>query len=386
MSRHWCPLVAGPARSRPAGVHGPTQRPLTDGVASRAPPLAKYLRSTSPMLALLRLLTRIAELSLALPARIARSTLRAISFPQLGPARYVIHAALAYVVFSLLLVYVVAPVRGVVGAHFMADKLRYDAERWVATAIYDRSGSFVGTFDPRLDSARDVNFTDQPIEVGDYVANPDHKSIPVAEVPDHYWRCLLWHEDRYLGGPLNPYGIDLLGVLKIPYSTVRRSLALKRAEPRRRWLDAADAVRARDLQDAAVLKRERDGQARPQAARMVAGAGDLPRADTWWRLHAAQAVGGQPHLAGATDGRSTAARRRGDEPHRVRQGSARSLGRGAVRAGVRRQQADHPADRQRQAQRGSARPLALHRRGAGAHLRGKAHHRRGACRRRCCSS
>ena len=81
----------------------------------------------------------------------------------------------------------------------MADKLRYDAERWLATAIYDRAGNFVGTFDPRLDSVRDVNYTDAPIEVGDYTANPDHKSIPVRDVPEHYWRCLVWHEDRYLG-------------------------------------------------------------------------------------------------------------------------------------------------------------------------------------------
>ena len=52
------------------------------------------------------------------------------------------------------------------------------------------SGSFVGTFDPRLDSLRDVNYTDSAIELGDYVANPDHKSIPVREVPEQYWRCL----------------------------------------------------------------------------------------------------------------------------------------------------------------------------------------------------
>jgi hypothetical protein len=75
--------------------------------------------------------------------------------------------------------------------------------------VYDAGGGFVGTFDPRLDSLRDVNYTDAAITIGDYVANPDHKSIPVREVPDHYWQCLVYHEDRNLGGVLNPFGIDL---------------------------------------------------------------------------------------------------------------------------------------------------------------------------------
>lgn len=180
------------------------------------------------MLALLRLLTKLCEACLAAPARVARTTLAVIALPRLGPMRYVAHAAIGYVVFALLLVYVVAPVRGMVGGWFMADKLRYDAERWLATAIYDRGGNFVGTFDPRLDSARDFNYTDAAIEVGDYTANPDHKSIPVRDVPDHYWRCLVWHEDRYLGTPLNPFGVDLLGVLKIPYSSLRRTLSTGR--------------------------------------------------------------------------------------------------------------------------------------------------------------
>ncbi len=163
------------------------------------------------------------------PMRIGRFALTAVVFnPRLGPLRHVFGFALGYLVFALLLVYVVAPARGVIGHYFLADKLRYDAERWLATAIYDAKGNFVGTFDPRLDSRRDVNYTDVAIEMDGHTANPDHKSIPVREIPDHYWRCLAWHEDRYVGTWLNPYGIDLLGVLKIPYSTVTRSIALKR--------------------------------------------------------------------------------------------------------------------------------------------------------------
>ncbi|MGD9827609.1 MAG: transglycosylase domain-containing protein [Hyphomicrobiaceae bacterium] len=172
---------------------------------------------------------RLAETTLALPIRLGRFLLFSVLFnPRLGPLRHVVSLAVIYAIFAVFLVYAFAPIRAVTGQIWMADKLRYDAERWLATALYDASGNFVGTFDARLDSQRDVNFTGLPIEVDGYTANPDHKSIPVRSVPLHYWRCLVYHEDRYMGGWLNPFGIDLVGVLKIPYSTVRRSFKARR--------------------------------------------------------------------------------------------------------------------------------------------------------------
>ena len=181
------------------------------------------------MLVVFSVLLRALELLVLLPFRILHVLLDRVAFnPRLGPLRYVAGAGIAYISLALLLVYVLAPIRGAVGHYTLGEKLHYDAERWLATAIYDARGSFVGTFDPRLDSLRDVNYTSEAIDLGDYVANPDHKSIPVREVPDHYWQCLVYHEDRNLGGVLNPFGIDLPGVLKIPFSTVRRSLAAKR--------------------------------------------------------------------------------------------------------------------------------------------------------------
>ncbi|MDX2154889.1 MAG: transglycosylase domain-containing protein [Hyphomicrobiaceae bacterium] len=181
------------------------------------------------MLAALRLLTHAIELLPGMVRGINRVLFRGIAFnPRLGPLRHLATAGLIYVAFAVVLVYVVAPIRGYIGHHYLGDKLAYDAERWLATAIYDRSGSFVGTYDGRLDSQRDVNWTDATIEVGGYQANPDHKSIPVRQVPAHYWQCLTYHEDRYIGGLLNPFGIDLVGVLKIPYSSVQRSLQLRR--------------------------------------------------------------------------------------------------------------------------------------------------------------
>jgi penicillin-binding protein 1A len=181
------------------------------------------------MLAVFRVLTRALELLALAPFRLLRVLLDRVAFnPRLGPLRYVASAALFYTLFAATLVYVVAPVRGLVGHYRLAAALRYDAERWLATAIYDAKGNFVGTFDPRLDSLRDVNYTGEAIDLGDYIANPDHKSIPVREVPEPYWQCLVYHEDRNLGGLLNPFGIDLVGVLKIPLSTLRRSIAQRR--------------------------------------------------------------------------------------------------------------------------------------------------------------
>jgi penicillin-binding protein 1A len=181
------------------------------------------------MLFVLRFLTNVRELLISIPMRSASLFAELIAFnPRLGPLRYVVVGAAVYLLFAVVLVYAVAPLRGFAGHYSLGEKLRYDAERWLATAIYDGNGSFAGTFDARLDSQRDVNYTDVAIDVGDYTANPDHKSIPVREVPPHYWQCLVHHEDRYLGTWLNPFGIDLAGVLKIPYSSLRRSIALRR--------------------------------------------------------------------------------------------------------------------------------------------------------------
>lgn len=176
------------------------------------------------MLSLLRLFTRLIELLLAVPMRVGNLLLINVAFnPRLGPLRYIVWAVMAYCVMAVMMVYVLAPIRGFVGASYLSEKLTYDAERWLATAIYDVRHDFVGIFDSRLDSQRDVNFTGEAIEVDGYIANPDHKSIPVRAVPELYWQCLLYHEDRYLGTWRNPFGIDLAGVLKIPVSAILAS-------------------------------------------------------------------------------------------------------------------------------------------------------------------
>lgn len=150
--------------------------------------------------------------------------------PNLGPLRYITGTVFFFLLFSFMLVYIFAPLRGWAGSYWLGPKIHYASERWLGTAIYNHEGHFIGTFDPKMDSKRDLNTTGRPILINNpsYVANPDHKSIAVREVPDHFWNCLTFHEDRHLGGLWNPFGIDLIGVLKIPYTTIKRSIAAKK--------------------------------------------------------------------------------------------------------------------------------------------------------------
>lgn len=150
--------------------------------------------------------------------------------PHLGPLRYITGSIFFYLLFAVFLVYIFAPLRGWAGSYWLGPQIHYASERWLGTAIYNKSGHFIGTFDPNMDSKRDLNTTGKPILINDpsYVANPDHKSIPVRQVPDYFWKCLVYHEDRHLGGLLNPFGIDVAGVIKIPLTTIQRSVSAKK--------------------------------------------------------------------------------------------------------------------------------------------------------------
>jgi penicillin-binding protein 1A len=176
------------------------------------------------MLRLVRWLAKTSEFLITLPYRAARFLFTTIIFnPRLGRLRLVVTPAALYVLFALILSYVYAPIRGAIGQMSMGKALAYADERSLGTAIYDAQWRFVGIFDPILDSEVDFNYTGRPIELPHYIAYPDHKSLHVGEVPEDYWRCLAYQEDRHLGGPINPFGIDLYGVLKIPVSTITRS-------------------------------------------------------------------------------------------------------------------------------------------------------------------
>ncbi len=178
------------------------------------------------MLRLLSALMRLAHLVIALPYRAANFLFTTLLFnPRLGRMRFVVAPVVLYVLFALTLTYIYAPIRGFTGQMWMGKVLAYADERSLGTAIYDGKDRFIGIFDPILDSEGDFNYTGKPIQLPNYIAYPDHKSLHVGAVPQDYWQCLRYQEDRHLGGIINPFGIDLYGVLKIPFSTVSRTLA-----------------------------------------------------------------------------------------------------------------------------------------------------------------
>ncbi len=105
------------------------------------------------------------------------------------------------------------------------------ADRADATILTDAGGRYIGLIDSQFD--RDI-LTDpsRPLRLpGWYTAFPDHKAAHVDDAPPYYWRCLVSLEDENRATPTNPFGIDFLGVLRIPVSTVRRSWAARRLRP-----------------------------------------------------------------------------------------------------------------------------------------------------------
>ena len=84
----------------------------------------------------LKYFTRLVEKTISLPIKMVRFFLYAVVFnPRLGPLRYIAALAMIYVALAIGLVYVFAPLRGLSGEIWLANKLNYDAERWMATGI-----------------------------------------------------------------------------------------------------------------------------------------------------------------------------------------------------------------------------------------------------------
>lgn len=105
------------------------------------------------------------------------------------------------------------------------------ADRADATILTDAAGRYLGVIDSQFD--RDI-LTEprRPLRLpGWYTAFPDHKAAHVDDAPPYYWRCLVALEDENRASLANPFGIDFLGVLRIPVSTVRRSIEARRLRP-----------------------------------------------------------------------------------------------------------------------------------------------------------
>lgn len=141
---------------------------------------------------------------------------------------YSINAVILFGLAAAALAYPVAFLIGWADPGNFKPVFTYADQRSRGTAIFDAQDRFVGIVDPHLDSVYDLNLTANPVVTPSYIAYPDHKSLHVKEAPPAFWACLKYHEDRYLGTWRNMFGIDLLGLMRMPYSTVRRTIAERR--------------------------------------------------------------------------------------------------------------------------------------------------------------
>ncbi len=188
------------------------------------------------MMALLRIIIQMLDFILSIPMRLFKLVMIPLEMLT-GPGLFqkAIKFGAFYFFGAFFLVYAIAPIWGWAAHSWWESSFDYFEERSRGTAIYDSRGEDMGIFDPRLDSQHDLNLTGKAIQLDEIVAFPDHKSLHVSEVPDYYWKCLQYHEDRYFGGKYkrvsvggmkipviapNPYGIDLIGVLKMPLSYI----------------------------------------------------------------------------------------------------------------------------------------------------------------------
>ena len=178
------------------------------------------------MLRVIRFCTRLLAALIAAPVHFSRTFLSLFLFnPRLGRLNILSWMVAGYVIVGLILVYPFAFLWGVAGQAWIGKVLDYANERSLGTAIHDSKGRFVGILDPHLDSEEDFNYTGKVIELPGYIAYPDHKSLHVSTIPEHYWNCLVHQEDRHIRSLTNPWGIDLLGYLKIPVTTLQRSFS-----------------------------------------------------------------------------------------------------------------------------------------------------------------
>ena len=107
----------------------------------------------------------------------------------------------------------------------LADSLIGD-RRWVqlrnadlraqATAIYDAKGRFSGVIHPEGEPDHLGEYKRaETLRIGTF---PDHKSVPVYDAPEFFWRCAVYTEDRHRRTLGNPFGVDGRGILQMPFT------------------------------------------------------------------------------------------------------------------------------------------------------------------------
>lgn len=178
------------------------------------------------------------------------------------------------------------------------------ADRANATILTDSGGRYLGIVDSYFD--RDViTEARRPLRLPGYTAYPDHKAAHVDDAPPYYWRCLVHLEDANREGWRNPFGIDLAGVLRIPVSTLSRTIAARR--PRIgsggstiEMQLARSFMKLYPGSSAAIFRKPLEWNAAPILHRRLMRDGDSRRLRAWAARHIAliQGAGGRYDVFG----------------------------------------------------------------------------------------
>lgn len=91
------------------------------------------------------------------------------------------------------------------------------------TVLNDGAGRYLGVVNSAYETDH-LGGQPEPVQFGPKMLYPDHKSLPVEDAPDIFWRCLVYLEDRHRNTWDNPWGISLRALLRIPVSAARESL------------------------------------------------------------------------------------------------------------------------------------------------------------------
>lgn len=142
-------------------------------------------------------------------------------------------------------------------------------------------------------------------EFSGFILHPDHKTIPLQEVPEYYWRCLVYHEDKNRGTWDSPHGVSFTGTLAIPYRSIRKSAK----ELRPRFAAGGSTLEmqlVRSIHKTYAHNSDRvDAKltawtVAPVLRRALGGKHDSPRLKSWIGQHFAlvQAAGGEQDVYG----------------------------------------------------------------------------------------
>ncbi len=215
-----------------------------------------------------------------------------------------VSSAVTWTIFSILLAYAWPPIAlRVENGHQWAAFDRA-ANRARGTELLDIRGRYVGLISSAFERDN-LEFLGSEVWFGGVRLYPDHKTIPLADAPPHFWRCFVWLEDRHRDTWRNPFGIDFVSVWRIPFDFVLGSVREGRfVRPRggsTLEMQLARSMRKRYAHNSnAVIRKLQEWRAAPVLKHQLVTRGDDRRLRAWIAQHIAlvQGAGGRQDIFG----------------------------------------------------------------------------------------